>query len=587
MNERARSYGNKVAPRRPTRGAFGIKTTKTTLPPKKPEPEIVPAEKKPPTYAFVDTQRGDVDNTAEDKGKEDETIRESKGKAKESEEQATTSFKPPAHKVIKAEKSDQPSTETQTARATDDFEIYWSLETSYDIEEETYSVLNEWTPNCLGLFEILKQTGVFVYGSRIVQKHHPEYMDYAVACYYSVIFYVQILRAREAAGALTGLESTFLRRFRRKFNEEELPISGIVFPFFANIVSTLLADSKYNWIVPRIADGLFRANMADYNHDNGSVYLQPLIPHMVGILRFAFSRATKGHYFDLDAANEPIYFTDTDQFVPAKIGTTQKTIFGVPFTRGTADAAHPLSKMTIFSAAGVNYPFRADADTMALASKRWATSSFVDGLKVSAIAGQTGEGLITGAAVPTDDLEKFLCMPKSNNMEWFRELVNQAATHARFFSSVKNLSDVPVTGGNETLLIAEFRGEEATDANSRFGANRSTFASPQLQVDEDNYDWYPTTWENLKAGFYTTRNGLSRAEVLQGITFGVNATLPVIANTHRIGTEHGSAHVNGKYFENTEKTATMHEEVGTGKPMFRGWKTLHQTRTVQVKPQGY
>jgi len=591
MNQAARAYGNRVSSRNPTKGSFGAKkivTTKTSLPFKKAEPEPTTEQKSPPTYGFVDSQKGDTDTKAEAKGAEDDEMRKKMGKAPSSEEQASTSFKPPTHKVEKSTKDDQPSTVTSMSAAGDEFERYWTLEHSYDIQEETYSETNEWTPNALALFEILDQTGSFVYNSRIVNKHHPEYLDYAVACYYSMLFYIQILRAREAATQLTGMENSFLKRFRKAFNEEELPIAGPLFPYFNSIVSTLLPDSKYNWIVPRIAPEMFRTNMSDYTDEHGSVFMQPMFPHMIATLRYAISKQMDKKYFDMedeDYAN----FIDYEKFVPTKFTDAEsRSIYGIEFQTGDGNAPRNHNKYSIFASSGLSYPFYATPEQLDGANRRWRNTNFFKGMKASVRAGHTSEALKVGADVRINDIDNFLLSPKSESLDWFRELINQAAIHARFFDQVKNLSDVPTDGGNETLVIATLK---AAKTDNRFdGATppvRKTFADTHLRFSATHFNWYPTTFKNLYAEFHTTRNGIMRNEVFQAITFAVNANLPITDGTSRVGTSKGSAQVSGKYFDNTEWTATMYDDADVGKPMFRGWTTMHQSRSVKIKPEGY
>jgi len=581
MNAAARAYGNKFAKRKPTSSSFGVKkATTSSLPSAPPKVDLKIEAQGPPSYPFVDKQKGEADAEAESHGPEDEALRQDKGKNPVSDEQPKTTFSAPTHKVKGNQKSDQPSTEPTAKRGSDEHESFWTLETSYDIEEETYSAINEWTPNCQAMFQILRQSGSLVFNNRVMVKHHPEYLDYAVACYYSVIFYIQILRARQAADLLSGTDSSFLRRFNRKFKDEELPIAGILFPFFSTISSTLLEDSKYNWIVPRIAEENFFATMANYSPARGSVYLQPMVPYMLGNLRYAISPALKGHYYDPMSNTDAslMHFNDYDEFVPHRISATAVNLYGMNFTRGTAGT---IANTTVFSAAGVDYPFRSDADQLSLAQPKWRTSSFME-LKVSVIQPATNnERLVSGATI-INSLENFLCMPKSSNLEWFRELINQAALHARFFKSTKNLSDVLPTSGLETLLVAELRREDNT-----------TFDTPQLDIDENNFDWYPKTWNDMKAGFFTTRNGMDRTQVLQAITFATNATLPITVNTKLVGevtyddADEQYSQRKGKYFDNKEWTATTHSAAGTGKPMFRGWKTMIQSTHALVKPTGY
>jgi len=86
----------------------------------------------------------------------------------------------------------------------------------------------------------------------------PSYFSLATRLYYATMFYIQILKAKEAAGKLTRSESTWFRSFKRVFPLESLPIAGPMVPYFSNIVSVKPNDDKYDFIYPdyRVNQGL-------------------------------------------------------------------------------------------------------------------------------------------------------------------------------------------------------------------------------------------------------------------------------------------------------------------------------------------
>ncbi|QQO86654.1 capsid protein [Hygrophorus penarioides partitivirus 1] len=574
MNPAARAYGNAQRFRKPTGNTFGVRSTRTTLPApsKGKEREEKPAD--PPSYKHADKQQGEKDTEAEGKGSEDDALRAGQGKNPDTTEGPTVTFKQPTHQVKDNEPDTRGSTET-AVRASMPFENFWALETGFDLEEVTFEKPNYWTPNALALFETLRASQRFTTDSRIINKHHPEYIEYAVACYYAMIFHIQILRAREAANRLTGEESSFLRRFRRKYPEESLPIAGQMFPVLSSIVSVLLPDPKFNWIVPQTAPDMFNnttittISQAVTAHEGGP-FLQPHFPMMIAILResIAVARAqtlTDGSHY----TEEEYYVTNTFN------DTTAVQIFGNNYRLNQTAAADANG---FFNFLGVSYPFNSDAEQLTQASKHWVRSSF-NGLGIRA----TGAG-----TTDISSLEKFLLMPKSSDGDWFHQIINQATTHARFFKDGRTLSDLPTTGGNEVLVDTILR------KNSDTGRIYHDTRHLGLILATGTNPWYPEHLRGLIAGFRTTRSAVQRAQILQALAFGTNAKLNIEINTNRVGS--GPNHRSGQYWEDASWNLEKYNDTtdagnatsqAHGKPMFRGWETMIQEKFVLVKPEGY
>jgi len=465
-------------------------------------------------------------------------------------------------------------------RASQPFENYWSLETSFDLEEVTHEKPNYWTPNALALFEALRVSQRFTVASRIINKHHPEYLEYGVACYYAVIFHYQILRAREAANRLTGEESTFLRRFRRKFPEENLPIAGHLFPILSSVVSVLLPDPKYNWIAPQAAPDLIgtstHPNVSDMiTRHRGGPFLQPSIPMMLAILRHAIRVARDGSLTD------GTHYDENDYYVTDTLNAAADTrIFSNTFRLNQVAAQE---KNCIFNFIGVNHPFDADPEQLVQASKHWSRSSFAD-LSLDPTHA-TDE-------ISIKDIEMFFAMPKTQSMDWFSQLVNQATTHARFFSDIRNVSDLPTTGGNEVLIDTIMR-TNAADGTAVSHTTRGL----GLILNATAKPWRSDLLRKPIAGFRSSRSAVQRAQVLQALAFGTNASLPITIDANHVGS--GVSHRTGKFWEeenwNLEKyaddfnTATppVNLNATQGKAMFNGWETMIQEKFVTVKPDGY
>lgn len=572
--------------RQGTTSWFKTRFTKTEAP-APPQPSDAPTEIRPaPTYAHADRQTGPVDKEAESHEHEDERIRESKGKNPDDVEQAITKFASPVNKIQGNERHTGPSTST-AFKAPQAFNRFWKLELEYDLEEEIEPEANYWTPNSLAMFEVLRSSGRYVYDNATVLKRHVDYLDFAVACYYSILFYIQILRAQKAAGKLRGPDRSFINRFKDRFPFEELPVSSIMEPFFSTIVSTLPKDGKYDWIVPDYSNDVFRRRVdTPFAPGRGSCFIQPMVPYMLRILRTSITSTRIN-----DAQANPDHFFDDDDIYVSRVleATASHDLFNTAYRQNVATTD---DRNTLFACAGVSYPFFANLDQLSAAAPKIRKSkfrSFHFGVNPDANAGIVVDGRNLGPnSTDYGMLDVFLHMEKTADTDWFFELIRQASLHARFFDGVSNLSNIPTTSGNETLITCKFKKI----------VNRAEVIYDDVQLGlrpahPNTPDWYPETFRNHVGSFYTTREGVERQETLQAFTNGTNGTIGVIyqaaAGTdpaYRIG--EGSSYRRGPYWSNKEWAATKFADSGiNGKPMFRGWETMFQDDAALEKPTGY
>lgn len=559
-----------------TTSFFKTRFTKTEIP-AAPTQATPPVDVRPaPSYAHADRQTGPLDKEAEDREKQDESIREEKGKSKDDPEQAVTKLDPPQKAIVRNERHTGPSTSSAN-RTPKAFNRFWKLELEYDLEEEIQPETNYWTPNALAMFEILASSGKYVYDNATVLKRHTDYLDYAVAIYYSILFYIQILRTQKAAGKLRGPDRSFLNRFMDKFKFEELVVSSIMEPFFSTIVATLPKDGKYDWIVPDYSTDVFRQRISGpFAPQNGACYIQPMVPYMLRILKTATTTDT----ITAAMADPDNYFTDDDIFVTRALEEgAPHDLFGAQYQQNLVRAD---DRNTLFQALGVDYPFNTNLTQLSLAAPKLRKSKFK-----TFPYGAVAQGTITidsGANLPiaAGSLDYFLHMEKTANVDFFHELMRQAALHARFFDGITNLSNIPTTSGNDPLVSCKFKrivnGAETPFQDVRLGLRPAAAGVPE---------WYPSPLHDGIGSFYTSREGVTREESLQAMTFGTNATLPVCYdNTTRIG--EGDRYRRGPYWTNKEWAATKFADSGiNGKPMFRGWSTMFQDDAALEKPLGY
>jgi len=620
MNEAARNYGKSLRERKPTQSKFGGRKTTAQLPKPQVTPEITTEEPKPPTYDHADKQTGQADKTAEDHGEEDKAITKDKGANPEADRTVKTTFKPKESKVIENQPHTQVSTE-KSIQPSNAFIGFWNLETEFDFEEEIHQELNFYTPNTLAMYEILGHTHKALKDNRFLNKHHPEYIPYGVTVYYSILFYIQILRAQTAAGVIKPSDSRFLRNFFRKYNEESLPICESLVPYFSSIVSTLLPQTKFNWIAPQIAPGLYGngmtiATLTKGTNKPGGQYLQPLIPHMLASLRYSISETNKSTIdesmktagFGKDDDTYAHLDEETGEFVIANLELDGKTkMFGVDFKLRTG-RHEPEYEM--FESQGINQRYYQDADSLTMAGKRWRDSEFT---KVKYTALDLKKSMKDKHDLPQGtneirDLADFVHWEQDGTNGWFQQLINNNVLFCRFGKGrTQNLSDIPTTGGMETTVMTEFRKLESSEKKGKRKVRTVTIKNfYNGTIGKTEPTWYPDTFKDLHAGFYTTRYGMKREEILQAFTFGINATLPIFegadTDSERIGsyrnvmikvpgktsgstTDIEADHRVGPYWEDGDWSFTLKKDDNTGKPMFAGWQLLIQSEHIKYEPE--
>jgi hypothetical protein len=567
--------------------------TSSNLPP---APTSTSAPEKPaeaPSYQHADQQKGVTDTHAEKREQEDEQIATASGSNPAEQRQPKTDIKKKDKEIAEGNELQGTAATTSVANKSSAFNRYWKLRLHEDLDEVIFSGHNSFVPNALGMFAILRESGMYAYDNYTMTKRHPDYLDYAVVCYYSILFYVQILRAQQAAGKLSGGDRSFLNRFKDKFPFNTLPVSSILFPYFSTLVATLPPDVKYEWIIPTYATDMFRANYSgNFTPGNGGCFIQPMVPYMLRILRDSFTPTViRELQNDVDS-----HFDDRERYIPLAIPDDQAAaaanLFGVDYRTNTARQQD--DRNALFAACGVRHPFFANSSQLPAAAPFWRRSKYAtfpygvrphNGLTVDtnpannqANVRQTGQG----------HLDEFLEMGKFADVDWFEELIRQAAQHARFFDEVKNLSDVPTTSGNEPLIGCKFRkvtaGRHVADLTVQLGRGAAAANVPT---------WYPMTFDGHVASFYTTRAGVSREETLQAMTFGTNGSINVTYGgnnftDHRVGD--GPEFLRGDYWRNKQWTFTRYQDMNDsqhGVEMFKGWNTMFQEDAAREKPTGY
>lgn len=425
----------------------------------------------------------------------------------------------------------------------DSYQQFWESEIPYDLIPIQHPRVNYWTPNCISLFKSIDISHNLVNNTKFVQQQAPDYIPYAVDCYYAALVYRQILRAKRASQTLEGTEKTLLTRWEKSYPDEKLVVAKPFFPFFSTIIACELEDRKYDWNVPRVPAAMFKTgnnDSSDFDSSDGISYMLPQFPYMIGILN---------QFIQESSATGLTKIGEDDIYRPLNLAnaTQPVNVFGVDINNGTNAGA---SMKRIFASCGSAQPFLIPNENVAVAIKQAKRTDFFYDMKftVSLAGGSNALETTTDISI----LDNFLFMSKSNNMRWFDLLLTHAVTHARFFPNAENLSSVPTVGGLETCVVGRYKRNNRTPTDMYFST-----LDLQHGTRDHARSWYDPILKDVTAGFATNRAGTSRKESLQAFSFATNTSPPIKLTDQPLPVSHRI----GKLYDNTEWT----EEYGDRK----------------------
>jgi hypothetical protein len=336
----------------------------------------------------------------------------------------------------------------------------------------------------------------------------PNYFSLAVRTYYAIIFYIQILKSKEAAGKLTRSESTWFRSFKRVFPLESLPIAGPMIPYFSNIVSVKPNDDKYDFIFPdyqtnqgmKVKKGVIGITPEFWIQPNVTLLVE-FMSQFAGLTARQLINNTDGH---------PDYFDTTGALVPHRIGEDFR-FAGVEYTAQlTAAMSTSLSNVAM---------------DKALSETRKRCEEILPYWRRSKMTGvprvpNTYDHETIGEALRMDQ-----------DFEWFEECIHMATIQCKFMKESTNMSQIPATGGSEVLVSANMTGKYAE------------YKAPT--------EWYPENWTNMLATFYTTRADTGPDQFANAIYALSTGTISWTANGHPVGGRQ-AGHRDGPYWDNRQ-----------------------------------
>jgi len=496
-------YGNKASNRNAKSGAtksqFGNVGRNIDFESEKPKLQ---------THGFAESAKP----VEEQRAKESVSIREELDKVEKNEEEKTdrSNFK----------REDAKPTVRPAPAKTDDelvskhvaggvFSKAWTVSDHVTVPEVIEPMRSSFLPNFISATIIIEAMEHCIDGVEELKWISPYYFSLPARIYWAVLFYVQILKAKEAAKKLTKTESTWFRAFKRIYPLESLPVAGPLVPFYANITSVKPNDDKYDFVFPDYIRNLGMSVEKGVPNVTVSFFLQPNLLLITDFLR-RYTRLTRANFDETIQAGGERYFNDDGTFVPNRIGE-DFTFAGIDYP-----AALTVATATTLSGQDLDKPLPETKQRLIEIHPYWKRA------KVANIP----------QANTTDAYDNIgASMRMVDDFEWFEDCIEMATTQCKFFSDSINMSQIPATGGTEVLISAHITGR-----------HREYKAS---------VDWYPNHWSNLKSQFRTTRADATYEQFFNAAYALSTATISWTSNNHPIGGRQ-IGHRVGPYWRNRE-----------------------------------
>jgi len=355
-----------------------------------------------PTFEEEEAELSDTIKDDLDAGELSDSVRPRVPKAQKQSKKPRDIARKPAPAGNEGEKEvEAPSDEEADFKIAPALSILRGAAAHHEPDTLEHTTPSQFFPAAFSLFTMLAQMQDLLLDNRYLKKIHPGYNVIASNLYYSILFFIQVLRARKNANIIASLESKVLRMFERNFEFETLPVAGPLAGFFELLGSLKLSDPRYTWVTPAIPV-LKGTYIKGITTDEGT-FLVPDVPFLITLA------------YELGAAKK----AGTDNAVDWAKGTTDTERF-VKF--GGFEFDHNNVANSLYRP---GFP---------------AHSDYIENFRAI-------QRFMKNAGFPKhdpkdsfDNIEDFL--NAKGSMSWFTQLIKQASVEADFFQAKTNLSKI-------------------------------------------------------------------------------------------------------------------------------------------------
>jgi hypothetical protein len=254
------------------------------------------------------------------------------------------------------------------------------------------------------------------YLNRAIPGFHPLYMRY----YFSVLFFIQTLRAMNNCGLGTAEQRSFRRDFLEVYPPEALSIPGPLLNFFKTLCSSQPAETFYGKVCPLLPEaanpgsptGFKDSLLPDARYANLLPHVPLILAMMSSMLGSATGASDKGYGY------APISKDDT---------TSTNSTFGGRTFDCTEKGEWTDNDAWALIAPGIEWPVELDGTQNAAAQARFRRLGFT----------------LPNANADTGTISTFLNL---TNLQRFAPFVKMASLYCRFFVGSGTLADCSPDG---------------------------------------------------------------------------------------------------------------------------------------------
>jgi len=421
----------------------------------------------------------------------------------------------------------------------------WTTVNSIYIPAVTHDEKSSFVASSIALFDVEHQMAQKMYANEELRWVEPFYLSIPVRMYYSVMYIVQVLRAKTSAGIISKSESSWLRNFQRRFTEPSCPIAGPLVPIFSNIVSVLPEDEQFQYVYPTIPkNGGYSTKISGSETKptpsvDQAFFLIPSIPFIGEILH---------HYSHSQTIGDEDY-DDKLNYVPFHL-QTGGSLGGINFPAQSNDSRLNTSYVHLLHNPALMHPFPEQKSRLQEIHSYWKRSRIS---KFPVINTDT-------AYDPTSPGEYTRL---GEDLDWFQPCLDMAVIQSKFFQGGTNLSTIPTVGGISSIIECnvEFKG------------------TPTIPTTIQN--WYPDLYESVHARFRSSGPTLPIEDQWQAAYCLTNVKLQwLIDGVNKIGSR-ASGSKTGPFWNNKKYNFMQESPVS----VMNGTYTMIQTQFYIAKIQ--
>lgn len=286
------------------------------------------------------------------------------------------------------------------------------------------------------------------YLNRAIPGFHPLYMRY----YFSVLFFIQTLRAMHGSGLGSPAQRSFRRDFLEVFPPESLSIPGPLLNYFKSLCSSQPAETYYGKVCPLLPNasnpgsskGFKDSLLPNKLYANVLPHVPLILAMMTAMLGTATGASDKGYGY------APVDKDDT---------TTTNAIFGGRTFDCTNKGTWTDNDAWALSAPGIEWPIELDGTQNAAAQSRFNRLGFT----------------LPNSNANTANISAFLNL---EDLQQFAPFVKMASLYCRFFIGSGTLADCSPDGIQSNQIIT-----------TTFAPGKSKLSKPTgfYDLDADSY----------------------------------------------------------------------------------------------------